>query len=661
MKTKYIQLMSVLLAGMLQVAPLLRSFLPNATGLAPAAWGVILKLGLGATALLGFDAVSQASSIAISPANATVGVPYVGTITYSGGHAGAVSSMMMSNICLSTTFSIGNGLSVVYAGGNQAAISGTPLAISTNESFTIKVWEGNACGGGHSDTRSTSLIVGASGGGAVAPTITAIPQNSCAQVGTTVQLSGGASGNPIPQYQWWLGVTPIPGATNSILTLPNVQLTNAGLYTMTASNSSTVGSFGSLPKANCYLSVAVTPGTNITALNYTNFAVAGVPLIMFSVVTNFSNITNNYTWFYNNAGIPVTVSTSNTLPLLSPNLTVPSKSGTYSVLFTNSLTNSGGIYVGQVIPPGSNTFNFYENGQEYDSYWAFGYLPVFTNSLPAATNVNAGSNVTFTVAVGGTLNVYNPYGGTSGASYVTNAVTPCVFWYQNGSLVAAQNYVLGPTSGTTYSNTAVNATLTLSNVTSANAGNYTVVATNFWGSVTSSPVALSVASSGYPPVITTNLPAALSFLAGQSSTISVTVTGTPPISYQWQRNGTSLANGGTYGGVFTNALTLTSVTTSNGGNYSVAITNSAGAVTSSVAVVNIALPPSVIAGTDVSGLLQLSANTLTGLTYVVQMSTNLAAPVWIPVLTNGTGSSGAISFLTNTTSSPNQFYQLKFP
>ena len=47
--------------------------------------------------------------------------------------------------------------------------------------------------------------------------------------------------------------------------------------------------------------------------------------------------------------------------------------------------------------------------------------------------------------------------------------------------------------------------------------------------------------------------------------------------------------------------------------------------------------------------------------YVVQMSTNLAAPVWIPVLTNGTGSSGAISFLTNTTSSPNQFYQLKFP
>ncbi len=661
MKTRYIQLMSVLLAGMLQVAPLLRSFLPNAAGLAPSAWGVILKLGLGTTALLGFDAVSQASSIAISPANATVGTPYVGTVTYSGGHAGAVSSMMMSNICLSSAYSMGNGLSVIYAGGNQATVSGTPIAVNTNETFTIKVWEGNACGGGHSDTRSTSLIVGPSGGGSVAPAITAVPQNTCAQVGTTVQLSGGAAGNPIPQYQWWLGVTPIPGATNSILTLPSVQLTNAGLYTMTASNSSTVGSFGSLPKANCYLSVAVTPGTNITVLNYTNFAPAGIPLTMFSVVTNYNNITNNYTWFYNNAGIPITVSTSNTLPLLAATLTVPSKSGTYSVLFTNSLTNSSGIYVGQVIPPGSNSFNFYENGQEYDSYWAFGYLPICTNSLPAATNVNAGSNVTFTVSISGTLNVYNPYGGTSGASYVTNAVTPCVFWYQNGSLVAAQNYVLGPTSSSTYSNTAVNATLTLNNVTSANAGNYTVVATNFWGSVTSGPVALSVASSGYPPVITTNVPAALSLLAGQSSIISVTVTGTPPISYQWQRNGTSLANSGAYAGVSTNALTLTSVSTNNGGNYSVAITNNAGAVTSSVVMVSIALPPSLVAGTGTPGQLQLSANTLTGLTYVVQMSTNLAAPVWTPVLTNGTGQTGTIIFLTNTTSSPNQFYQLKFP
>ena len=58
MKNKTIQFMSVLLAGLLQVAPLLRSFLPNAQGLAPSAWAFILKAGVGAAALLGFDAVS---------------------------------------------------------------------------------------------------------------------------------------------------------------------------------------------------------------------------------------------------------------------------------------------------------------------------------------------------------------------------------------------------------------------------------------------------------------------------------------------------------------------------------------------------------------------------------------------------------------------------
>ena len=101
MKTKYLQFVSILLAGLLQVAPMLRNILPSAAGLAPSAWGFILKIGLGAAAVLEFDSVSQASSISISPPNATVGVQYFGTISYSGGHAGSVGSMTYSNACLS--------------------------------------------------------------------------------------------------------------------------------------------------------------------------------------------------------------------------------------------------------------------------------------------------------------------------------------------------------------------------------------------------------------------------------------------------------------------------------------------------------------------------------------------------------------------------------
>ena len=502
MKTKSIQIMSIMLAGLLQAAPLLRTFLANVQGLAPSSWGFILKLGVGAVACLGFDAVSKASSISISPPNATVGQPYIGTVTYTGGHAGSVSSMAYA-ACMGGGVPFVDGLTIAYAGVNTATVSGTPTNAGSFP-FTIEVFDQSGCGTfGHTDARSSTLIVGAGTGGPFAPSVSAAPINTCAQVGSDVQLSGGASGNPIPEYQWWVGLTPIPGATNAVLTIPNVQLTNAGVYTMTASNSQTVGfPFGALPKANCYLSVAVTGGTNFSALNFTNYASASVALTMYSVVTNVPTATNYYLWTYNGVNV---ISTSNTVPLTAATAT-PARSGTYTVSFNS--TNAGGAII---------------YGQNYDSYWAFGYPPVFTNSMPASTNVNAGANVTLSIAVRGTLNVYNATGGAGG--YSTNSGVPCTFWYQSNNLVAAQSYVQGPTSGTAYSNFAVTAALTLNSVTSANAGNYTVVVTNFWGSVTSSPVALTVGSSASAPVITTNPPAARSLLAGQNSLLSVAVSG----------------------------------------------------------------------------------------------------------------------------------------
>jgi hypothetical protein len=637
MKSTFIKSLSLLLAVLLQVAPLVRSFLPNLQGLAPSTWSIILKLGVGATALMGFDAVSQASSISISPANATAGQPYIGTITYSGGHAGSVRSMSFSNTCLQSAVTFIDGMMIVYSGANVASVTGTPTNSGTF-AFGLRMYDSSSCGsGGNSDSRSTSLVVGSNSATAFPPSFTSSPINTCAQIGTDVQLSGGASGNPIPQYQWWQGLTPIPNATNSILTITNVQLTNSGVYTLTASNSQTAGfSFSSLPKANCYLSIAISGGTNFSAYDYTNFAPAGVPLTMYSYMTNVSTATNYYQWLYNQVTV---LSTSNTLPLSGAVLT-PTKSGTYTVILNS--TNGGGAII---------------SGQNYDSYWAFGYPPKFTNALPASTNVNAGSSVTLNVAVRGSLNVYFAQNVAS-----TNVGNPNVFWYQNGGLVASQSYVLDPTSNVTYTNNATNVSLTLSGVTGAGAGSYTVVVTNYWGSITSSPVALTVGgTSSYPPTITTNPPALLSLLAGQSTNLSVTVTGTPPFSFQWRMNGANLANGGVYGGVSTNTLSLASVTTNNIGNYTVAITNVSGAVTSSVAALNIYLPPVVTGGLGSPGTIQFNANTITGLTYVVEMATNLAAPAWTPIQTNNTGTSGAITYQTNAGSDPSAFYRILFP
>jgi hypothetical protein len=641
MKAKLIRILSILLAAFLQMAPLLRSFLPEAQGLAPSAWGFILKVGVGGAALLGFDAVSQASSISVSPPNATVGQPYIGTVTYSGGHAGSVSSMALSNNCIGSGIAFVDGLTIIYNGGNTATVSGTPTN-AANYAFSIKMFDQSGCGGGgNTDTRATTLVVGTGTGGPAAPTMSAAPPNVCAQVGTDVQLSGGASGNPVPQYQWWSGLTPIPGATNSVLNIPNVQLTNAGVYTLTASNSQTAGfSFGALPKANCYLSVAISGGTNFTSFNFTNYVPAGTPLTMFGWVTNVATATNYYLWTYNGVNV---ISTSNTVPLSAAILT-PARSGTYTVTFNS--TNAGGAIL---------------SGQNYDSYWAFGYPPMLTDSLPASTNVNTGASLTLSIPIRGSLDVYNGAGGAGG--FATNSSTPCVFWYHDGNLVASQIYALGPASLVAYSNSAVNATLPLNNVTAANAGNYTVVATNFWGSVTSSPVAVSVGGAGasFAPVIVTNPPAALSLLTGQSSAISVTVTGTPPFAYQWRVGGVNLANGGALGGAFTNILTLTGVTITNSGDYTVAVTNVTGTVTSSVSALTVVLPPQLKITVGGSGSFQFNVNTITGLNYVVQTATNLVAPDWIPILTNSTGAGGIINYQTNNVASPNKFYRLLFP
>ncbi len=630
MKNKLVHLLSLALAAMLQMAPLMRSMLPN-QGLAPSAWGFILKLGIGATALLGYDAVSQASSISISPATATVGQPYTGIVTYSGGHAGSVTAMTLTNNCLSSVQALFSGLTIVYNGGNQALVTGTPTTIGNN-AFAIKVYKTGCGTTSLTDTRTTTLSIVNSGGGATPPSFTLTPQSVIAQVGSDVVLNGTAVGNPPPTYFWKQGITFISaGTNNSSLTIPAVQPNNAGVYTLTASNAS-----GSVLSA-VYLTVCQTAGSNILALAYTNYAPAGNTLTMYTSLTNVATATNTYQWSYNTTPLGATF-TNNTLSLTAAQV-IPSKSGIYSMTF-NSVVGSTTI-----VPQ-----------QQYDSYWAFGYAPLFTNSLPATTNVNSGSTVTLSAILGGTLNVYNGIGGTG--NYITNGV-PCVFWYQGNTLVAAQTYTNNPISSATYSNTFVNASLTLPNVTAANAGNYFVVATNFWGSITSTPTALTVASSATPPSFLTSPPANLALLAGQSSAISVTVTGTPPFSFQWQKNGTSLSNGGVYSGVQTNTLTLTAIATNNSGNYTVAVTNSAGSVTSSVAAVNIALPPKVNGTFAGAGNLQFNSTTLTGLTYVVQMNTNLATTNWTTIQTNNTGVSGAINFQTNTTGG-SKFYRIKF-
>ncbi len=115
--------------------------------------------------------------------------------------------------------------------------------------------------------------------------------------------------------------------------------------------------------------------------------------------------------------------------------------------------------------------------------------------------------------------------------------------------------------------------LSLANVSAAQAGGYSVVVTDAYGSITSSPGNLTVIVT---PTIT-NQPQAVSVYCGRDASFLVSATGPSPLSYQWLFTGTPIA------GATAPVLGLTGVTNGQDGPYSVAVACPCGSVTSAVA------------------------------------------------------------------------------
>src|SRR5262245_25248775 len=85
------------------------------------------------------------------------------------------------------------------------------------------------------------------------PVITSQPQNQTVSPGNTAVFNVIATG--ATAYQWQSNGATVPGATNSTLTVPNAQLSDAGYYLVLVKNS-----FGWTPSSIVYLSVVDTAG-----------------------------------------------------------------------------------------------------------------------------------------------------------------------------------------------------------------------------------------------------------------------------------------------------------------------------------------------------------------------------------------------------------------
>ena len=70
----------------------------------------------------------------------------------------------------------------------------------------------------------------------ILPSIFPQPLTQTAIAGAPVTLAVSADGDPPLTFQWWNGLAPIPGATASLLSWPQISDANAGNYTVIVSN-----------------------------------------------------------------------------------------------------------------------------------------------------------------------------------------------------------------------------------------------------------------------------------------------------------------------------------------------------------------------------------------------------------------------------------------
>jgi hypothetical protein len=207
----------------------------------------------------------------------------------------------------------------------------------------------------------------------------------------------------------------------------------------------------------------------------------------------------------------------------------------------------------------------------------FGVGPV-VNVTPLNLTVLAGSNATLTATAMGASALAYQWQGSSG-------IIP----------------------GATHS------TLTFTNIQPTNAGPYFVVVTNLQGAVTSAVANITVI--GAPAI--TNQPGPVTVVVGHAANFVVGASGWPALAYQWQLDGVNVA------GATNSALALSNALPVNAGNYTVAVTNVYGSVTSSPA--SLTVLPLVINVPPVSGSnpFQLTLDTAIGINYEIEYSTNL--------------------------------------
>lgn len=248
----------------------------------------------------------------------------------------------------------------------------------------------------------------------------------------------------------------------------------------------------------------------------------------FAVTTAGGNSNKTYSWRKGTASNYTVVSTQ---PSFSINFLTTSSSGTYFCVVNDGTTT-------RTTPNLTLSVTF---------------VALYFSQQPQSVTKNAGSSHTFSVTAAG--------GAGPG---------PYQYSWRRGTTIVGTN---APT-------------LTLSNITAANAGNYTVrVTSNGGGDTITSQTAVLTVNTG--PFGISQQPTGGRRYTGESYTFTVGTTGgSGNFQYAWTRNGNTVST------TTTPSLTLNNLSTNNGGTYRCVITDlsTSSQLTSDAALLEVAAP-----------------------------------------------------------------------
>lgn len=440
-----------------------------------------------------------------------------------------------------------------------------------------------------------------------APVITQQPVSVMATSGNTVIFTTTAMGNAPLSYQWFRNGVTRSGAITPTLTINNVQPADAGTYTVQVSNAA-----GTISSLDATLAVNVPPA--ITTQPVSHVVLVGDEAFLTVVAAGPAPLT--YQWFRH--GVPLAGATGSTFSFSGAQIT---DSGKYKVVVTNpfgSVTSAAATLtvverpvitmepVGRTVPPGANvTLEVAARGSQPLAYqWQFENVNLAFGKYPAVTL----TNIQFERAGSYRVIVSNPFGAATSQVAVVSVVQPPQITFLSsdttvipGQLVQLCVLATGPNLQYQWRKNGVNLPgqttncITLSSVSVANSGGYSVVIENQAGAVLSRVIKVRVVAPVTTPgdlfELRVPLPMTANGPVSGSTLGSTNQVGEPPhagqpaehsVWYTWTAPLTGIATFTTAGSSFDTRLAVYTGTSLLALNFEAEDDDSAEALTSKV-------------------------------------------------------------------------------